>query len=54
VDLPRPRALGDLDVAAVTRTAQLIRAHLSGVTDDAVELAAGIARPAVPSEIVEE
>jgi len=54
VDLPRPRALGDLDVAAVTRTAQLIRAYLSGVTDDAVELAAGIQRPAVPSEIAEE
>jgi NitT/TauT family transport system ATP-binding protein len=29
VDLPRPRRLGDLDAAGVTRTAQRIRAHLA-------------------------
>jgi NitT/TauT family transport system ATP-binding protein len=29
VELPRPRRLGDLDAAGVTRTAQRIRAHLA-------------------------
>ena len=41
VDLPRPRRPGDLDAAAVTRTAAEIRAHLEGATDDAVAIAAG-------------
>jgi NitT/TauT family transport system ATP-binding protein len=31
VDLPRPRSIADLDAAVVTRTAQLIRAHLGAV-----------------------
>jgi NitT/TauT family transport system ATP-binding protein len=41
VELPRPRRPGDLDAAAVTRTAAEIRAHLEGATDDAVAVAAG-------------
>jgi len=41
VDLPRPRRPGDLDAAAVTRTAAEIRAHLEGATDDAFAIAAG-------------
>jgi len=41
VDLPRPRRPGDLDAAAVTRTAAEIRAHLEGATDDAFAVAAG-------------
>jgi NitT/TauT family transport system ATP-binding protein len=53
VELPRPRKPGDLDVAVVTRTAALIRAHLEHATDDAFELAAGIVRPAVPVDLEE-
>ena len=41
VDLPRPRRPGDLDAAAVTRTAAEIRAHLEGATDDAFAVATG-------------
>ncbi len=41
VDLPRPRRPGDLDAAAVTRTAAEIRAHLEGATDDAFTVATG-------------
>ena len=41
VDLPRPRRPGDLDAAAVTRTAAEIRAHLEGATDDAFSVATG-------------
>ena len=41
VDLPRPRRPGDLDAAAVTRTAAEIRAHIEGATDDAFAIAAG-------------
>ena len=53
VELPRPRRPGDLDVAVVTRTAALIRAHLAGATDDAAEISAGIERPAVPADLEE-
>jgi NitT/TauT family transport system ATP-binding protein len=42
VELPRPRRPGDLDAAAVTRTAAQIRAHLEGTTDDAFAVAAGV------------
>jgi len=41
VDLPRPRRPGDLDAAAVTRTAAEIRVHLEGATDDAFAVATG-------------
>ena len=41
LDLPRPRRPGDLDAAAVTRTAAEIRAHLEGATDDAFAVATG-------------
>jgi NitT/TauT family transport system ATP-binding protein len=41
VNLPRPRRPGDLDAAAVTRTAAEIRAHLEGATDDAFAIATG-------------
>jgi NitT/TauT family transport system ATP-binding protein len=41
VELPRPRRPGDLDAAAVTRTAAQIRAHLEGATDDAFAVATG-------------
>ena len=41
VNLPRPRRPGDLDAAAVTRTAAEIRAHLEGATDDAFAVATG-------------
>ncbi len=53
VDLARPRLPGDLDVAAVGRTAAEIRAHLLGATDDAVAIAAGIERPPVPAGVVD-
>ena len=53
VELARPRRTGDLDVAIVTRTAAMIRAHLEGATDDAAAIAAGIERPAVPADLEE-
>jgi NitT/TauT family transport system ATP-binding protein len=54
VDLPRPRRPGDLDAAAVTRTAAEIRAHLEGATDDAFAVATGdVPSHPQPSEAVE-
>lgn len=52
VDLPRPRRMGDLDAAVVSRTAAEIRAHLRGATDDANAVAIGEAghRPAIDDE----
>ena len=53
VDLPRPRRPGDLDAAAVTRTAAEIRAHLEGSTDDAFAVAAGdVPAHAQPDEAI--
>ena len=53
VDLPRPRRPGDLDAAAVTRTAAEIRAHLEGATDDAFAVAAGdVPAHAQPDEAI--
>ena len=53
VDLPRPRLPGHLDVAAVTRTATEIRAHLQGATDDAFAVAAGdVPAHAQPEEAI--
>ena len=53
VDLPRPRLPGHLDVAAVTRTAAEIRAHLQGATDDAFAVAAGdVPAHAQPEEAI--
>jgi NitT/TauT family transport system ATP-binding protein len=53
VDLPRPRRPGDLDVAAVTRTAAEIRAHLEGATDDAFAVASGdVPAHAQPDEAI--
>ncbi len=37
VDLPRPRTIADLDGATVSRTSQVIRAHLADPVTDAVE-----------------
>ena len=53
VDLPRPRLPGDLDAAAVTRTAAEIRAHLQGATDDAFAVATGdVPSHAQPEEAI--
>src|SRR5665811_1708490 len=53
VNLPRPRRPGDLDAAAVTRTAAEIRAHLEGSTDDAFAVAAGdVPAHAQPDEAI--
>ena len=53
VDLPRPRRPGDLDAAAVTRTAAEIRAHLEGATDDAFAVATGdVPAHAQPDEVI--
>ena len=53
VDLPRPRLPGDLDAAAVTRTAAEIRAHLQGATDDAFAVATGdVPSHAQPDEVI--
>jgi NitT/TauT family transport system ATP-binding protein len=41
VELERPRRMGDLDAAVVSRTAAEIRARLSGATDDAYAIAIG-------------
>ena len=38
VELARPRTIGQLDSAIVSRTAAQIRAHLVDITDDAVAL----------------
>ncbi len=54
VDLPRPRRLADLDAAALTRTAAVIRAQLGGATDDAFAVATGtVGEHAEPDEVVE-
>lgn len=57
VDLPRPRVIGAMDAAIVSRTAAEIRAHLVDTTDDAVvirEAAAYQPAPATPVPRVRE
>jgi len=56
VELPRPRLVGQLDAAVVTRTAAEIRAHLVDTTDDAVALreAAAYQAPRTPLPRVRE
>jgi NitT/TauT family transport system ATP-binding protein len=54
VELERPRRMGDLDAAVVSRTATEIRARLSGATDDAYAVAIGEAGRHPPLDAEDE